>query len=408
MNVIIIIQMAWRNIWRNKVRSLIIISSVAIGLVAGLFVLSLYKGILEDRVRTVIDREVSHLQVHHVRFKEDFDPKYVIPGKDELIEHLHHLPTVKVFTSRTVAQGMLATGTGSSAIQLVGVDPEQENQVSGLNAKLKDGKGFSNGKKNQLLIGKKLADKMHLKVGSKAILTFIDKESNIVSGAFRVAGIYQTDNTPMDERIAFVKQDDLRLYLSLDGEVHEIAILLQKDGDVEDVQAALKSKYPELKIESWKEISPETKLMIETTDQYSLIFIIIIMLALSFGIVNTMLMAVLERSREIGMLLALGMNRVKIFSMILTETVFLTITGVPTGVFATWVIVKIYHRHGLDISALGGQAMSEFGFSSMIYPAFPWEKILSQMLIVLMAALLSSLIPAIKAIGLRPVEALQK
>ncbi|MBL6448085.1 ABC transporter permease [Fulvivirga sp. 29W222] len=408
MTVIIIIQMAWRNIWRNKVRSMIIISSVAIGLVAGLFVLSLYKGILEDRFRTVIDKEVSHLQIHHARFKEDFDPKYIIPNNDELIKSLGHLSSVKIFTPRTIAQGMLATGTGSSGIQIVGVDPEQEDRVTSLNSKIKEGDGFVNGKKNQLLISKKLADKMHLKVGSKAILTFIDKESNIISSAFRAAGIYQTDNTPRDERIVFVKQKDLNSYLSLDDEFHELAILLQNDDDVENVQASLKNQHPNLQIESWMDISPETKLMIETTDQYSLIFIVIIMLALSFGIVNTMLMAVLERSREIGMLLALGMNRLKVFFMILTETVLLTITGVPMGVLIAWFIVLIYHRHGLDISALGGQAMSEFGFSSMIYPAFPWEKILGEMLIVLIASMLSSLVPAIKAIRLRPVEALQK
>jgi putative ABC transport system permease protein len=404
----IIVLLAWRNIWRNKMRSLIIMGSVALGLMSGLFVLSLYKGIMEDRVRTVIDTEVSHLQLHHPSFKEDYDAKYLIDDGEKIMDSLETMSAVLAVTSRTISQGMLATGTGSSGIQILGVDPEKENIVSQLRFKIIQGPGFKPGKKNQLIVGKKLADKMNLNLNSKVVLTFTDRESNIISGAFRVAGIYQTDNAPLDERILFVKQKDLNAYLAFDNQFHELAVILKNDSDLEKIQKRLQSSFPGLLIESWSELSPETKLMIDTTDQYSYIFITIIMFALSFGIINTMLMAVLERSREIGMLLAIGMNRIRIFSMILTETIFLTLTGVPVGILITWLIVSYYHQQGLDISALGGKAMSEFGFSSMIYPAIPWEKMVSEMAIVLTAAILSSLIPAIKAIRLRPVEALQK
>lgn len=404
----VILIMAWRNIWRNKVRSLIIMGSVALGLVAGLFVLSLYKGILHDRVDTVIREEVGHLQLHHPTFREDYDPKLVLENREALEAKLSSMATVHAFATRTVAQGMIATGTGSSGLQIIGVQPERENTVSQLYGKLQDGQGFSANKKNQVIIGKKLADKMHLKVNSKAVLTFTDRESNIVSAAFRVAGIYQTDNAPRDERMAFVRQDDLNNLLSLGSEYHEVAVLLNNDQVLQAVGNELRQGFPSLKIETWQELSPETKLMIDTTDQYAYIFIVIIMFALSFGIVNSMLMAVLERTHEIGMLLALGMNRLRIFSMILTETVFLTLCGTPVGILISWLIVAFYQRHGLDISSVGGEAMSSFGFGTMIYPEFPWEKMVSEMMIVIVAAFIASLFPAIKAIRLQPVQALQK
>lgn len=400
--------MAWRNMWRNKIRSLIIMGSVAIGLAAGLFVLSLYKGILEDRVRVVIDTEVSHLQIHHKRFREDYDAKFVIENPGRLNAWLKKDSLIKAFTSRTICQGMLATGTGSSGLQIVGIEPSEENIVSGLNARIIEGKGFGEEKRNQIVVGKKLADKMHLKLGTKVVLSFTDKERNILSAAFRVAGIYRTDNAPRDERLVYVRQSDLNKLMSMEGEFHEIAIILKHDRDIDEAKTSLQKILSSYQVETWKEISPETKLMIDTTDQYAHIFIIIIMFALSFGIINTMLMAVLERSREIGMLLAIGMNRMRVFYMILTETVFLTLTGTPFGILITWFVVRIYRQRGIDISSIGGMTMSEFGFSPIIYPAFPWEKMVSEMIIVIGAAMISSLIPAVKAIRLRPVEALQK
>lgn len=404
----VVLLLAWRNIWRNKARSLIIMGSVALGLVAGLFVLSLYKGIMSDRVRTVIDTEVSHLQIHNRSFKEDLDPRYIIENKGNVVKKLGEMPIVSVFTSRTIGQGMIATGTGSSGIQIIGINPERENVVSQLNSKILEGNGFATAKKNQVIVSRKLADKMHLKENTKIVLTFTDRESNIISAAFRVSGIYQTDNAPRDERVVFVRQADLNSLIAMDDEFHELAILLTNDADVDLVQKELIRSFPDLQIETWKELSSETKLMLDTTEEYSSIFIGIIMIALSFGIVNSMLMAVLERSREIGMLLALGMNRIRLFNMILMETILLTLTGAPVGILITWLIVGYYRQHGLDISSLGGEAMSSFGFSSIIYPEFPWGRIISEITIVITAALVSSLFPAIKAIRLQPVEALQK
>jgi ABC-type lipoprotein release transport system permease subunit len=240
------------------------------------------------------------------------------------------------------------------------------------------------------------------------VLTFTDKENSIVSAAFRVAGIYRSDNTPLDERNVFVRTTDLNRLLSMKNECHEIAILLKDDLSVDRVKAALQQKYPELQIETWEELSPETKLMIDVTDSYSIIFIGIIMLALMFGIINTMLMAILERTREIGMLVALGMNKVKLFFLVLWETILLTLAGVPFGFVLSWLAIHYYHLHGIDISSFSGAAMSGFGFSSLIYPDFPWTKLLTVLYIVSSSALLASLFPSYKALRLEPVEAMRR
>jgi len=400
------LSMAWRNIWRNRARSLIIISSVAIGLFAGIFVLALYEGIIKARVRTVIDTEVGHLQIHHQRFKEDYDPRFGL-NEENVIDKLKSLSLIKYLTARTITQGMLSTTTGSAEVRINGITNIDENKTSRLKNKIIEGHELSSERKNGVLIGRKLADKMKVKLGGKLVLTFSDTESNLTAGAFRVVGIYQSDNTPLDELNVYVLKEVLNGYLGIAKSCHEIAIILSKDEDLQIGKKAVQQLFPNLLVETWKETSPETNLMVGYVDEFAIIYVIIIMVALAFGIINTMLMSVLERTREIGMLTALGMNRRKVFSLILMETTLLTFVGVPIGTLVSWLTTDYYSDVGIDISSFSGAAMSGFGFSSMIYPEFPFGSIPDVMLIVMLTAMISALFPSLKAIKLQPADALR-
>lgn len=400
--------MAWRNIWRNKVRSIVIMTSIAIGLFAGVAVLALYKGMMKSRVQTVIYAEEGHLQIHDSLFKKDYDPGLVLPSGDELLKEAGAMPGVRLAAPRSITQGMLATTTGSTGVQINGVVPELEYKASQLKRKIIEGRGFDDERKNDVLIGKKLADKMKLKLRSKLVLTFTDSSETIVSGAYKVAGIYRSDNAPLDERNVYVEMQDLNNLLGTGEAFHEIVLLLEDDEMVGSIQQELKKRYPHLLVESWREVSPETDLLVKTTDQYSYIIMIIIMIALAFGIINTMLMAILERTREIGMMLALGTNRLRIFLLILFETLFLTLAGTPIGMLAGWLVIGYYNIRGLDLSGMGEEMMSSFGFGTLIYPEFPTEKLAGVLMIVIGTALISCLIPAVRALRLQPVEALRR
>lgn len=382
-------------------------TSVALGLFAGIFVLALYEGMLRARVRTVIDREVAHLQIHHPKFKDNYDPAFLLGQRDSLLRQLSGIPSIRHVAWRSVTQAMLSTATGSAGVQILGVNPADENNVSGLGEKLVEGANLDPARRNALLVGRKLADKMKLKLGSKVVLTFTDRDQNITAGAFRVAGIYKTDNTPLDELQVYVNHQTLNDYLAIGEGGHEVAILLTNDSDVESVKQLLMQRLPTQSVKTWKEISPETDYMVTSVDQFSYIIIVIIMIALAFGIINTMLMAVLERTHEIGMLTALGMNRPSVFKLVVTETILLTVVGVPVGFLATLLTVGHFSRVGIDISSFSEAAMSGFGFSSMIYPEFPWRSIPVVMAIVAGTALVSALFPSLRAIRLQPADALR-
>jgi ABC-type lipoprotein release transport system permease subunit len=403
-----IAKMAWRNIWRNKMRSIVIMLSIAVGLFAGIMVMALYNGMMNGRINIVINNEVGNIQVHHPEFKKDYEPFYIIPEPGKLVEELRKNPSVKTYTSRSITQGMLSTTTGSAGIQINGIIPDQEDKVSQLYKKIIVGKSFRAGKTNEVLIGKKLSVKMKLKTGSKLVLTFTDSAYNIVSAAFRVAGIYESDNAPLDERNVYVRQNELNTMLGIGESFHEIVILLNNSQETESVKAALKQEFSEYQIESWKEISLETKLLVDTIDSLSYIIILIILFALAFGIINTMLMAILERTREIGMMMALGVTKTRLFLLILSETLILTIAGTPVGFVISWGLVAYFNKHGLDWSGMGKDLIKSFGFDAIVYPEFPAEKLVTILIFVIGTAILSCLYPAYKALQLQPVDALRK
>lgn len=403
-----ILQIAWRNIWRNRSRSIIIIMSVAVGLLAGVAVMALYKGMLHSRVRTVIEMETGHIQLHAKGFATDYHPSLILPDGNDLLKKIQSVHGVRLAAPRSVTSGMLSTATGSAGVMVLGILPELEYNISQLKKKITDGSGFTKGKKNEIIIGKKLADKMKLKKGAKLVLTFTDTSDNIVAGAFRIAAIYQSENAPRDERNVYVLMSDLNALLITGSSFHEITLLLDRDEDTERMRDVLQKQFPGYVVESWKDISPETELMVNTMDEYSFIILCIIMLALAFGIINTMLMAILERTREIGMMVALGMNRRSLFLLILLETVFLTLAGAPLGLLTAWVLTSYYNKNGLDLSGLGEEMLSSFGYSRVVYPEFPWDGFTNILVIVTGTAVLSCLFPAIKALRLRPVQALQR
>jgi ABC-type lipoprotein release transport system permease subunit len=241
----------------------------------------------------------------------------------------------------------------------------------------------------------------------KTILTFQDREGNLASSAFRVVGIYKTGNGPYDDGNVFVNIKDVAVLSGLKDNFNEIAILLKSNKLLNQISSYYKKKFPDVSIQNWMEISPELGMIVSFGGQMVYIFMGIILLSLAFGIVNTMMMSVLERTYEIGMLMALGMTRIKIFIMIVLETFFLIMIGSPIGMLLAFLTIAITHHSGIVLKSLD-EVYSSFGFKPVIYPELSWSQFRSIVLLVIVTAFLSSLLPARKAIKLKLAETLKK
>jgi len=402
-----LLKVSWRNIWRNKKRSLIIIAAVTIGVSTGIFLMAFYNGMIEQRVRMAIQNEISHIQLHHPEFRKDYDIKYYLSDGPAILKQIQSNQYVKQATGRIIIPGMIASASGSSGITINGVMPAEENLQTGLQGKLIEGGYFGSVKRNEILIGEKQLRKLKLNLRNKTILTFQDINGNIVSAAFRITGIFKTVNTPYDENNVFVNMKDVDSLAGLQDQYNEITVLLNSGNRLATAESDFIKLFPAVEIKNWKEISPEIGLTVSVADQMVLIFMGIILLSLAFGIINTMLMAILERTREIGMLLALGMNRLKVFNMILMETLLLVLAGCPGGILIAMTAIAITKQTGISFKKFS-EVYSSFGYSNVIFPELTLRQFTLSMMLVVFTAIIASLFPAWRALRLKPAEAMRK
>jgi ABC-type lipoprotein release transport system permease subunit len=400
------LKIAWRNIWRNRVRSLVVIGSIMVGMVAASFLMAFYTSIIEQRIDNVINSEVSHIQFHHPEFREDYESKFFFESESEILDSLASIAKVKSYASRAITTGMIASSNGSIGGQIIGVDPEDEQILIGLDQHLKDGEYLSNEGRNPLYISESMAEDLNLKVRSKVVITFQDISGEIVSGSFRVCGIYRSGNAMFDERYLFVRKNDLQGLLGA-SVVHEIAVLLNSHEDVDAMTERLSHNFSSYEVLNWVDISPGMNYMISAMDETLRIIVWIILLALGFGIINTMLMAVLERYKEIGMLMAIGMTRLKVFTMVVLETIYLTMIGGPLGLLIGFLIIEYFGKNGIDLSVMS-EAMESLGYDTVIYTKLSSAYYMEVLVNIMVLAILASIYPARKAIKLNPVEAIRK
>ena len=409
-----LLAIAWRNIWRNKLRSIVIFAAIGIGIIGAVISDGYMSGLTDQRVNAAIANEVSDIQIHNPKFLINNEIQYLIPNAEKTKKVIQRLSLVKGVTLRLKIPAMASSANAGAGITLYGVNPTDEKKVSDIYKHIVKGKYLTDSEKIPTIIGKKLSKKLNLGIGDKLIITLTDTTGTITSGAFNIVGIYKTANDQFDGKTVFVNKRDLA---SLVGyPVHtgdEMAIRLKSDTDTPIMMKKLKKifsseiKQKKLIIQSWSQIQPLLKSMIQMMDYFSYIFLLIILLALAFAIVNTMLMAIMERTREIGMLMALGMNKRKIFVLILYETIFLSVIGAIAGLIISIFIVRFYSIHGFDLSSVA-KGLNYIGYSSIIYFRVNTNFYFISILLVIIIAIISGIFPALKALRFQPATAVRE
>ena len=399
------VKIAWRNIWRTPLRSLIVIGSIVLGIWAGIFVIAFCYGLNSQRTINRIESAVSHIQIHHHEYEKDFESKFTIEDPISLENSFESLLEIKSYALRSLQLGMISSPIKSNGVQIIGVNKEQEKKVTNLYTNLTEGSYFETKGKNAILIGEILAKKLKVRLRSKVVLTFQDNDNNIVSGAFRICGIFKTQFSKYDESHVFIQNSDLHRLIQSDG-YHQVALLCQSIDQVESVLNRLENQLKNASIKDWKKIAPELAYADEIMETWLFLIMIIIMLALIFGIINTMLMAVFERRKELGMLMAIGMNKSKVFTLILVETFFLSLVGAPTGMLLGALTIKLTSETGIDLSIVG-DGLQSVGLSNIIYPIIEPKFYFLTGIIVFLFTLIAAIYPSKKALRLKPTEAIR-
>ncbi len=402
-----IISIAWRNLWRKSFRSLIIMNAISVGIFAGLILVAFSKGLTEQRISQALNTEIGHIQIHRPDFivREDFN--LIIPNCDSINHVLNQIPEISGYSSRLIINSIASSAETGTNVKIVGVDPEQEKCVSELHNKLIEGNYFEKNKSVPVIIGLKLAEKLKVKLNSKILLQMRDENDNITPGVFRIGGIFKTSNSVFDEYSVFILKSDFVRFTGIDSaSAHEIVIFLKDFRQSPKIRGELNKLFSALEIKSWKELDVILNFLSDEVDQYFYLLMVFILIALIFGIINTMIMSVLERIKELGVLMAIGMTRLRIVKMILFETVFLTLSGAVIGIIAGLAFIKYFGQQGVNLS-IWSKGFEHLGFNPIIYTTIEPVYVFITAILVVLTGLLAAVFPIVKTIKLDIVEALR-
>lgn len=399
---------AWRNLWRSKVRSAVVIVAMAMGIWASIFLSGFSIGLNEQRTQSALETYVGFAQVHSKGWKEESSVDLFIPNVAEVENAVRNSEFFEASSARLVLTGMANSSRGSMGIQIQGVDPAADTLVNNLNDLLVEGEYLpEGGRAAYAYIGTALAEELKLQIGDRLPLTFQALDGYPAPYTFFVGGTFKTVSSTFDKMTVIVRKSDLAGYLGIDeSKAHEVIIKLSDRNQARAYASNLQAQIPNVEVEAWQEISPELGYA-DDMMAYSLnIFISIIIFAITFGILNTMLMAILERRRELGMLQAIGMNKSRTFSLIVLETFLLGTIGAPLGIFLGHISLITSGTSGFDLSAFG-DGLSSYGMDTMVYPVPVPSYYVSISFMVVTLTLLASLYPAYKALKLNPVQAIR-
>lgn len=401
-------RIALRGIARNPRRTLLTLGSLGAGLAAYLFLSAFSSGFYLQMRNNATDLIIAHLQIERQGFRDEFDAKLALVQADQLLARTRASPLVAAAAPRLQAQTMASSPTKSEPLMLYGVDPAAETKVTTLHQKIVEGVYLSGGRAREIVIGRKLAERLRVRLGEKIVLMAPAADGTLGSAALRITGIVETGNDMFDRTMAVTNLAVARELLAVPGDVSTIAVRLY---NIEAAEAAIPALATSLttteqQIVSWKMLLPEVVQTLDLIRVNLRVILLIVFVVVALGVMNTLLMAVLERRREFGLQLALGTQPTQIVRTVLYESLVLGALGLGAGMITGALIVGYFHTVGFDLSAYSVTGRFP-GLTSVIYPVILIANVWLPVAALFFTSVVAALYPAWRATRLDPVQALR-
>lgn len=397
--------LAWRNLWRNYRRTLIMLLAITVGVWAMIFMTALLRGMVDNMVRTGISVLPGHVQIHAMAYRDDPSVSHSLSIPSKALLEVLNSAQVAAWTGRVKVPAMISSEQDNRGITLLGIDPGGEMALGFDNADVIEGRFLDGPDDPGIVIGKKLMERLETRLGKRVVVMSQDPENSIADRGFRVVGVYQADLESREESFVYAGRDVIQTMLGMGSNVSGIAILGHDYRTPESLTLSLRNVVPaDQEVLSWLELDPYLSTMMRVMDGFVLVWMVVIFLALSFGLVNTLMMAIFERVREIGLMRALGMRPSAIVYQVLLESLILLSLGLLAGnVLAISTIIWL--KDGIDVSAVS-EGMEMMGAASVMYPVMELPDLVLANAVVIGLGIVTSLLPAWRAAQYRPVEAL--
>ncbi len=403
-----ILKLAWRNMWRNWRRTVIALVAIVLGVILLLF----FDGLMEGSDQAIFGNAVrlygGNVQVHAPGYREKASRQPLLPLENValVLQTARAQPHVVAVGRRISTGGIISSREGSYPVTITGIEPEVEAPVSLQAENIAAGRFLQPGEGDAVVIGRALASLLHVGVGDRATLVGRSRNETMRQRTVTVVGIYDLGMPDAEKMLVLITLDEAQSLYNLRGQATEVAIFLEKVGQEKAIVPALQAALPNYEIDSWQDLRPEIKQTIATKSSFTSFFGIVLVLIAAIGILNIMLMAVFERTREMGVLAALGMKSRQILGLYLLEGSFIGLVGGVAGCALGSALNLWLAAVGLDISYASGMGEVSALMGTRIYPSLSLASIVSRAVLVVVVAALASLYPAWLAAHREPAQAL--
>lgn len=406
------LKLAWRNLWRNRRRTIITIIAISFGLMLLILSSSIGDGMHNTMIDVGIRSMAGHVVVQGEGYQEKVEVEIAVSDPDAVVKEMQTLAPDGKILKRIFLQGLLTSPQNAVGVMLTAVEPSKERTVGDLHEKLVRGEYLKDDDPLGLVIGVTLAETLDVDVGDKVVL-MTQRQGQIENALFRVRGLFRSGLAQMDGFYGHVHLEAAQEVLGLGHGVTQVSLHLPDDSNTSEITASLRTRLdsPQLEVLPWQQALPELHQYIIIDDGGNYVFMMIIGLIVAMGIMNTVLMSVLERTREFGVLLAIGMPPARLGALVATEAMLLGAIAVSIGIAMGLMLNGFWLEPiGIDWTDLMGAEVFEsggVGISAHLYGDLSLTKVAVFGAIALSLTVISGLYPTWKATRLRAVDAMQ-
>ncbi|MBD3335324.1 MAG: FtsX-like permease family protein [Candidatus Eisenbacteria bacterium] len=403
-----IVKLGWRNLFRNKRRSILSAVSIGVGLTALIFVDAVIAGLQVNMVEAATGTYLGHAQIHREGYGETMELEQTIHRSDGLLADLSEAAVVEAFAPRVQGYAMLTSPANARAVSLVGIDPGREPAISKIDEAIRRGEYLGPQGERQLMIGDELAEDLEVELGDRLVVTVAQAGSGeLYQEMFRLSGIYRIGAEEMDKGMAFVRVAKAQQMFGLDDRFHEIAVRFSDAQLGNDPRLAFWERFSRHgnQAEGWPDLVPQLQAMFDMSAFSTLIMGVILFGIVVFGIINTLFMAIYERTFEFGVLRAVGTRARAVAGLIVSEAAALAAISIVLGIILSLAVVAITRWTGIDYT---GIEISGVTIREPLKPILSVSQFLIYPPSVFLLTTLVGLYPAVYAARLKPADALSR
>ena len=405
---LILIKLAWRNLFRNKRRTIIASIAIGIGLAVLIFADAFWLGMEQNMVKTATASFLGDGQIHREGFRDTQAVEMTINQLDAAVGGLSQEGIVEQFTPRAFAFGMITSSANASAISLVGVQPSTERFLSKIDDAIVEGAYFEGDNNRDIVIGAKLAELLEVMLGNRVVITVAQAQSGDLSQEmFRISGIYRLGDEAMEAGMVFVRLGKAQEMLAIGSGIHEIAIKFTDTKYGQDKDLPFWERYSQHDNEAlgWTEILPQLEAVFEMSKYSKYIMGVILFGVVVFGIVNALFMSLYERMFEFGVLRAVGTRPFGMARLVLFEAGALAIVSIALGAILGFGLTWIFTKVGIDYTGIEYVGVT---IQELIYPVMTVEPFILYSIWVFVFTIITGLYPARYAAKIAPATAMRR